>query len=56
VGFEVVPFSLKHSWDSGAGSFNPESTLLHTCNEMNHVKYEPEGFQVRVCECVCTCV
>lgn len=48
VGFEVVPFSIKHKWDDANGEeFHTETTLLHTCNEMNHVKYEPEGFQVR---------
>lgn len=48
VGFEVVPFSIKHKWDNGNNEeFHTETTLLHTCNDMNHVKYEPEGFQVR---------
>jgi transmembrane 9 superfamily member 2/4 len=46
VGFEVVPFSVKHQWDSGKGeAFNADSTVLETCNDARPVKYEPEGFQ-----------
>mmetsp|Transcript_6440 Transcript_6440/g.10205 ORF Transcript_6440/g.10205 Transcript_6440/m.10205 type:complete len:636 (+) Transcript_6440:71-1978(+) len=32
VGFEVVPFSVKHSYEDAA--FDPQLTTLHTCNEM----------------------
>lgn len=56
VGFEVVPFSVKHQWDSqgGKAAFDPQATVLETCNDDRHVKYEAEGFQtveepVRAC-------
>jgi len=47
VGFEVVPFSVKHQWDSSGkdAAFSPESTVLDTCNDQKPVKYAPEGFQ-----------
>lgn len=47
VGFEVVPFSVKHQWDShnGATAFDPQATVLETCNDERLVKYEGEGFQ-----------
>jgi len=31
--------------DDNGDAFDPQTTLLYTCNEMNHVKHEPEGFQ-----------
>lgn len=47
VGFEVVPFSVKHQWDSqgGKAAFDPQATVLETCNDERRVKYEGEGFQ-----------
>eukprot|EP00981_Chlorochromonas_danica_P007103 scaffold1559_cov176-Ochromonas_danica.AAC.4 len=45
VGFEVVPFSIKHQYDSGAGAFNKDSTVLSTCNQFSPAAFNPERFQ-----------
>lgn len=40
VGFEVVPFSVKHQWDSqgGKAEFSADTTVLETCNDNKHIK------------------
>jgi len=40
-----LPPSLPPSLPLPQAAFNPETTVLETCKNMNHVKYEPEGFQ-----------
>jgi transmembrane 9 superfamily protein 2/4 len=46
VGFEVVPFSIKHSYDSSNGAFNKDSTVLSTCNQFSPAAFNPDKFQV----------
>jgi len=47
VGFEVVPFSIKHKYDSpdSVTKKNEKSSSLATCNTMNPAQYNPEMFQ-----------
>lgn len=44
VGFEVVPFSIKHSYDSSTGAFSKD-TVLSTCNQFMPAAFNPERFQ-----------
>lgn len=44
VGFEVVPFSIKHAYDA-ATPFNKDSTVLSTCNQFTPATFNPERFQ-----------
>ncbi|CAM9428640.1 unnamed protein product [Heterosigma akashiwo] len=44
VGFEVVPFSVKHSYEDAA--FDPQLTTLHTCNEMTPAVNDLETLMV----------
>ena len=45
VGFEVVPFSIKHAYEDAV--FDPTKTLLKTCNEMTPADNNMETLQVR---------
>ena len=42
VGFEVIPFSIKHEYDSE--TFTP-TTILNTCNQFHPAQYNPSIFQ-----------
>ena len=44
VGFEVVPFSLKHAYEAGK-SYEKDKTVLTTCNQFQPAQYNPELFQ-----------
>jgi len=44
VGFEVVPFSLKHEYDTKE-SFNPASTTLKTCNQFSPATHNADKLQ-----------
>eukprot|EP01035_Chromulina_nebulosa_P020450 gene20450-26535_t len=44
VGFEVVPFSIKHDYERD-GIFNKDTTSLKTCNNFNPAQYNPSNFQ-----------
>lgn len=48
VGFEVVPFSVKHQWDSqgGKAEFSADQTVLETCNDNKHIKVRGWASQV----------
>jgi len=43
VGFEVVPFSIKHAYEDAV--FDPTKTLLKTCNEMTPADNNMETLQ-----------
>jgi len=45
VGFEVVPFSIKHEYDSKQANFAKETTVLNTCNQFNPAQFNPDKFQ-----------
>jgi len=45
VGFEVVPFSIKHEYDSDPASFDKDKTELSTCNKFHPAKYDVDKFQ-----------
>ena len=45
VGFEVVPFSIKHEYDTDPAAFDKDTTVLSTCNKFEPAKYDPEKFQ-----------
>lgn len=47
VGFEVVPFSVKHQWDSqgGKAEFSADGTVLETCNDNKHIKVRGFGLE-----------
>lgn len=49
VGFEVVPFSIKHAQETSAagstGPFNKDEAVLSTCNQFNPAHNDPENFQ-----------
>ena len=45
VGFEVVPFSIKHEYESDPAAFDKDTTVLSSCNQFNPAKYDPEKFQ-----------
>jgi hypothetical protein len=40
VGFEVVPFSIKHEYDA-KDPFDPKTTALKTCNSFNPAAFDP---------------
>ena len=45
VGFEVVPFSIKHEYDASQSSFDKDSTVLNTCNHFSPAQFNPDKFQ-----------
>lgn len=45
VGFEVVPFSIKHEYEATQDKFNKDSTILNTCNQFTPAQFNPEKFQ-----------
>lgn len=44
VGFEVIPFSIKHEYED-KDKFDKEHTVLNTCNQFNPAQYNPQAFQ-----------
>jgi transmembrane 9 superfamily member 2/4 len=44
VGFEVVPFSIKHEYEN-TKDFDKDKVVLNTCNQFNPAQYNPEQFQ-----------
>lgn len=42
VGFEVVPFSIKHLYQT---AFKKDETVLDTCNQFTPAKYDSDSFQ-----------
>jgi transmembrane 9 superfamily protein 2/4 len=45
VGFEVVPFSIKHEYEDSTSNFDSVTTVLNTCNQFNPAQYNPDKFQ-----------
>mmetsp|Transcript_6475 Transcript_6475/g.6764 ORF Transcript_6475/g.6764 Transcript_6475/m.6764 type:complete len:633 (-) Transcript_6475:318-2216(-) len=45
VGFEVVPFSIKHEYDEAKADFDKSDTVLKTCNQFNPAVHNPDKFQ-----------
>mmetsp|Transcript_3564 Transcript_3564/g.7394 ORF Transcript_3564/g.7394 Transcript_3564/m.7394 type:complete len:636 (+) Transcript_3564:47-1954(+) len=45
VGFEVIPFSIKHEYQDSQKNFNKDTTVLTTCNAQNPASFNPEKFQ-----------
>lgn len=45
VGFEVVPFSIKHEYDESQANFKKDETVLTTCNAKNPAAFNPDKFQ-----------
>lgn len=45
VGFEVVPFSIKHEYEDAQSNFNKKSTVLTTCNQFTPATFNPDKFQ-----------
>mmetsp|Transcript_17897 Transcript_17897/g.26407 ORF Transcript_17897/g.26407 Transcript_17897/m.26407 type:complete len:629 (+) Transcript_17897:78-1964(+) len=45
VGFEVVPFSIKHEYDEAKADFDKADTVLKTCNQFSPAVHNPEKFQ-----------
>lgn len=45
VGFEVVPYSIKHEYDGDAKDFDPQKTKLNSCNELREITFDPSKFQ-----------
>lgn len=45
VGFEVVPFSIKHEYEDSQSNFNKDKTVLNSCNQFNPAQYNPDNFQ-----------
>lgn len=45
VGFEVIPFSIKHEYDTTQDAFDPKSTSLNSCNKFSPATYNPDKFQ-----------
>eukprot|EP01038_Epipyxis_sp_PR26KG_P004204 gene4204-5977_t len=45
VGFEVIPFSIKHEYEDSPANFNKDSTTLSTCNQFNPAQFNPDKFQ-----------
>ena len=42
VGFEVVPFSIKHTYE---GSYEQDKTTLSTCNPLTQIRHNPNNLQ-----------
>jgi len=45
VGFEVIPFSIKHEYEDPTKTFNKDTTVLTTCNQFTPAQFNPEKFQ-----------
>lgn len=45
VGFEVVPFSIKHEYEDSQANFKKDQTVLTTCNAKNPAAFNPDKFQ-----------
>jgi transmembrane 9 superfamily protein 2/4 len=45
VGFEVIPFSIKHEYEASQANFNKDATVLNTCNQFNPAQFNPDKFQ-----------
>jgi hypothetical protein len=45
VGFEVIPFSIKHEYEGLASAFNKDTTTLSTCNQFTPAAFHPDKFQ-----------
>jgi len=45
VGFEVIPFSIKHEYEDSQANFDKDGTVLNTCNQFNPAQYNPDSFQ-----------
>lgn len=45
VGFEVIPFSIKHEYDDPKADFDKADTVLKTCNQFFPAIHNPEKFQ-----------
>lgn len=45
VGFEVVPFSIKHEYEDSQKNFDKDGTVLNTCNQFIPAQYNPDNFQ-----------
>jgi len=45
VGFEVIPFSIKHEYEGDAQAFNKDTTVLSTCNQFTPAAFNPDKFQ-----------
>lgn len=45
VGFEVIPFSIKHDYEAKQSIFDPKTVTLKTCSQFSPAAYNPEKFQ-----------
>lgn len=45
VGFEVVPFSIKHTYEATTQQFSKQETILTSCNQFSPAQYHPDNFQ-----------
>jgi len=45
VGFEVIPFSIKHEYEDSQDKFNKDATVLNTCNQFTPAQFNPDKFQ-----------
>jgi len=45
VGFEVIPFSIKHEYSGAPDSFKKETTVLSTCNKAREAAFNSDKFQ-----------
>jgi len=45
VGFEVIPFSIKHEYEESQANFDKEETVLNTCNQFTPAQHNPDKFQ-----------
>ena len=45
VGFEVVPYSIKHEFDNDGSGDSKSGSTLSTCSQFNPASYDPARFQ-----------
>lgn len=45
VGFEVIPYSIKHQYDNEGSGDGKIPTTLSTCSQINPASYDPSRFQ-----------